>query len=385
MNLDFSTTFIITCLITGTISLATFLFSFSRKENHHFIWAAMAGALFSVSFFLANFRDIIPDFFSIILFNLFCVLAQLSYCELYCRLLSVFPRRRILLLLLPLFQVTAFIWYTYYEPSFAARVIILNIVILITCIFIVSVLIKGAEKSQLRMHIFASTPFMIMGIIGIYRITLFMVAHNVGAPSFTSPANILINLVYLMSAVWATLSAIFLISYRLQHTLAETARHDSLTSVLNRRAMRESFKREIALSMRSGDPLSLIISDIDFFKKINDTYGHVTGDAVLLHTVNVFKKCIRTTDLLARYGGEEFAFVLPKTDRANARHLGERLRAAVKNTPFEYGPESIAITCSFGIASFNPEHDDYEGLIQRADSALYEAKKNGRDRVISLL
>ena len=230
-------------------------------------------------------------------------------------------------------------------------------------------------KSQLLIHLFSASPFMLLLLIAISRISLYLVIHSVGAPSFTASANLFINLLYLMSAIWATLSSIFLISNRLQFLLEKNARLDPLTSILYRRAMRECFKREIALAKRYGSSLSFIICDIDYLKKINDTYGHLTGDAVLVQTVNLFEKCLRCTDLLARYGGEEFAFILPHTDSSSAKIITERLRKVIKITPLKYENNSVSITCSFGLTCFDQESDTYEALIKRADSALYEAKK----------
>ena len=142
--------------------------------------------------------------------------------------------------------------------------------------------------------------------------------------------------------------------------------------------------REIAHAERSKYPLSFILCDIDYFKKVNDSYGHVTGDAVLIHTVNLFKMCLRSTDFLARYGGEEFAFILPNTDKNGARQVAERLRSTVKDTPLKDHNKAISLTCSFGLTSYDPKCDNYEKIIQRADSALYKAKDKGRNMVVSL-
>lgn len=382
MQLDFFTTFIVTTTILLTISLATCIFSFTRPENRSFLWAAIAGLLFSVSFLLANLRNVIPDFYSIVVFNLLTILALLSYYELFCRILGLLSPRRKFLLILPFFQVITFSWFTYVVPNFQIRVVIFNIIVLIICFVIIRLLIMGAKKDQLFSHLFSSIPFMIMGLVGLYRLLLFVLIHSVGAPSFTSSANVLLNFICMMSTIWATFSAIFLISNRLQFELSVLARIDSLTGVLNRTGLQEIMQKEIAKNKRYDVPLSLIITDLDFFKKINDTYGHIAGDAVLAHVAHLFKKNIRTEDHLARYGGEEFVFILPQTDIENAYCLAERLRLIVKNSALEYDGKMISLSCSFGVAFFDPLYDDYDSLLNKADTALYNAKNGGRDTVV---
>jgi diguanylate cyclase (GGDEF)-like protein len=118
--------------------------------------------------------------------------------------------------------------------------------------------------------------------------------------------------------------------------------------------------------------------DIDYFKNINDTHGHIAGDKVLKTFCNVVKAKIRNTDIFARWGGEEFIIVCPNTKLENALIIAENLRKLVKNTTFE-GVKGI--TCSFGVAEFK-QYETLDSLIKRADNALYTAKANGRDRVV---
>ncbi len=129
-------------------------------------------------------------------------------------------------------------------------------------------------------------------------------------------------------------------------------------------------------------PLSIIMLDIDDFKKFNDTYGHLCGDAVLKHVARIVQESIRAVDLAARYGGEEFCVLLPDTDRERAKAVAERIRLGVASAATDYEGKSLCVTISLGVAEYDPARDvSAKSLIDRADRALYTSKQNGRDRV----
>ena len=163
---------------------------------------------------------------------------------------------------------------------------------------------------------------------------------------------------------------------------------DNLTKFYNREYLTRKLPEEIARERRYGDSLSLIFCDIDHFKKINDTYGHQTGDKVLIEFANCLSKCIRTDiDWIGRYGGEEFIIVLPETPLDGAARLAERLRKVVADHKITTDGNDISITSSFGVTGFNSETLDTkisaEKIIGAADKYLYQAKETGRNKVIS--
>lgn len=163
--------------------------------------------------------------------------------------------------------------------------------------------------------------------------------------------------------------------------LAASARRDALTGLLNRAAIRKQLCEELARSMRYDAPLSVVLFDIDHFKAVNDTYGHLGGDAALRHVGAVARSCARETDFVGRYGGEEFLMVLPHTAPEGALRAAERLRSALRSALVAYGDHDIRVTASFGVATTHgPER--LEDLVLRADLALYSAKNGGRDRVV---
>ena len=160
----------------------------------------------------------------------------------------------------------------------------------------------------------------------------------------------------------------------------ELSTKDALTEACNRRCLEEKLEEYITLAKRYNRPLSVIMFDIDFFKHINDSYGHDIGDKVLKALSSIVSSKIRATDILARYGGEEFIIIAPETTLEDAKALAEKLRQEIENFLFK---EGFSITCSFGVTSLNQD-DTKETILKRVDEALYKAKREGRNRVVAL-
>ncbi len=157
---------------------------------------------------------------------------------------------------------------------------------------------------------------------------------------------------------------------------------DSLTKVYNRRYFMERLRQETKRVNRYGPPVSLLMIDIDFFKKVNDSYGHQAGDTVLAGVAGLINGKLRETDLIARYGGEEFCLVATGTEKPGAQILAERVRKLIEDAEFEHGTDHIKVTISIGIGTWDVSiGEDFEALISRADTALYRAKTEGRNRV----
>jgi diguanylate cyclase (GGDEF)-like protein len=153
---------------------------------------------------------------------------------------------------------------------------------------------------------------------------------------------------------------------------------DPLTSIYNRLHFGHFLDAEIDRVKRYGGTFSIIFFDLDRFKEVNDEYGHLVGDEVLKRVAEIVEKANRNADIFARYGGEEFIILAPATDIAGARIHAERLRNDIEHHRFS---EISHLTCSFGVAEYKPDADDVMSLFKRADTALYNAKKLGRNRV----
>lgn len=178
------------------------------------------------------------------------------------------------------------------------------------------------------------------------------------------------------------LAAIAAENTRIHSNTVKQATTDALTGLLNRRAFDEYMKTEQQRAQRYGKTFSLMMLDIDYFKKVNDTYGHAAGDALLKTLATILTQQVRDIDIVARFGGEEFVIVLPETEGTGAKILAERIRQTIARTPFTLPDErEIGVTVSMGIACFPHNAGSVETLLERADQALYLAKNNGRNRV----
>jgi len=171
---------------------------------------------------------------------------------------------------------------------------------------------------------------------------------------------------------------------RTQEALQYEAAHDPLTGLWNRGAILDLLRRETQRHQRTGSSLGVLMADLDHFKKINDTYGHLVGDTVLREIAERLQNSVRTYDFIGRYGGEEFLIIIPSCDPRGLRTGAERLRLAVSDRPIETPVGPIPCTMSIGIASAPMAENgvsELEALLKVSDEALYRAKDNGRNRV----
>ncbi|MBF0119815.1 MAG: diguanylate cyclase [Desulfobacterales bacterium] len=160
---------------------------------------------------------------------------------------------------------------------------------------------------------------------------------------------------------------------RLYEKAKELSLHDPLTGLANRRQLDIVFNKAFARAKRYNRPISVIMIDIDYFKRYNDTYGHAEGDKLLVKFAETIKNNLREADLAARYGGEEFMVILPDTELRNASLVAEKLKSKILG--------NTSVSASFGVSSYNESIPDKEAIIKKADAALYRAKQNGRNRV----
>jgi len=186
-----------------------------------------------------------------------------------------------------------------------------------------------------------------------------------------------------MLSVLANHVAVSIANARMYGRMEEMATTDGLTGLINHRSFQERFEEMIARADRTSGKHALLLTDIDHFKKVNDTYGHPMGDAVLREVAQVVQQCVRKVDLAARYGGEEFAIVLEATDHKGAMMLAERIRAEVQKQVFQSDKGPFSVTLSLGISVYPDDARTKAAAIGLADQALYFAKHNGRNRAVA--
>lgn len=228
---------------------------------------------------------------------------------------------------------------------------------------------------------------MVAGIVAVYGLNLLLLSRQ--------QQSVLLFPLLLIGIGWLMLTIRQQIMLRLHNAslvdqarsleqanleLKTTASTDSLTELLVRRAFLERFATEIDRSRRQGRPLTLVIIDLDHFKRVNDTYGHATGDLVLKTFADILRRDLRIIDVAGRWGGEEFVVLMPETSLANALVVIERIRVAVSRQTFPSPADRLEVTMSAGLAEFDGTTDDPEQIVAQADKALYEAKQSGRNR-----
>jgi diguanylate cyclase (GGDEF)-like protein len=197
------------------------------------------------------------------------------------------------------------------------------------------------------------------------------------------PFNSAVFLLYSGFIIVSTLSVMWMEIESLQSELVRAARYDALTGIYNRGTFLEEFEREVSRCARGGPAFSLAIFDLDRFKRLNDQYGHPFGDRVLKAFADVLRADIRKHDAVGRYGGEEFALLMPNTGKETAMRVAERVRRDLDARGITVDGKRVEVTVSGGIATYGVEGEDWDTLLSAADTALYEAKNSGRNRVVT--
>jgi diguanylate cyclase (GGDEF)-like protein len=357
--------------------LGCLVISRGRKEVRGLNWligtlcAALAGAA------LLYGRSRIPDFFSIVVANELMLAALVLLHQAItailgssrrCLWLSLGPAGALLIVLLH---------YTYVSNDLGARVLARTAALTVQILISIVVLFRHRDpvlRSPIRVALWALAGYCMMQMTRLVLTVIWPpspdLLHPDAVQAFFSFVNCIMGLSMALSVLWLAL-------WSQRHELQTMAFSDALTGLMNRRAFDEMMEREMR-GHRRGEPLVLLLIDIDSFKAINDEYGHLAGDEVIRQVGRVLQANLRADDTVSRYGGEEFVMLLRdlRLDRAEA--IAERLRMQIAG--FGGLPEAIGVTVSIGLAVHDPG-DTFASLLKRSDDALYCAKRSGRNRV----
>ncbi len=230
-----------------------------------------------------------------------------------------------------------------------------------------------------------SSLYLLMAVLMLGRAVY---ASQVGLEVFDTfakwPVNAYTFMLGAVSQFFISSLFVLMLSYKLNRNLESIATIDSLTGVLNRRGLEDASIKMQDICKRINLSMAVVLIDIDYFKKVNDTYGHLVGDDVLRHIAKTITGILRSSDVLGRYGGEEFCAFLPNTTESDALGLAERIRAGIEATPIKLGANvNLKTTVSIGVADSVRAGYDFKGLLATADSAMYGAKNGGRNRVMT--
>lgn len=274
------------------------------------------------------------------------------------------------------------LWFSAIDPSMRARMIGFSVVALFWSLATAWTFFRYGPRTLRASIRMAGVVFILHGLFHIGRLVLLYDVHpnpHVLVPGW--PRSGMALLMITLNIV-TMLSLVSLLSHRLMVELRRAGSMDVLTGVLNRRALEVEGASAIEMSRSLGLPCSVLLFDLDHFKRVNDKHGHAAGDLALEHFAALISGELRASDVFGRYGGEEFVAVMPGAGVEEARGAAERLRALVASSPPSFHGDALHITVSIGVAWDEGSDLDLERLLSQADGALYQAKDGGRDRVL---
>ena len=341
---------------------------------------AYAFFMSGIAFLLIGLRNYIPDFLSIVLPNTLLTLSMASihlgfiyFYQLDTRLMRQFHGVMLLTM------ASSAVYFNYVQHSVNARIIAISFIIGFQCLYIMRTLLTAHNKANFTIGI----SYLAFAIFFIIRGILTFTQDSIDDFMTSGLMHAISIIVYELLVAVTSFGVVWIVSYKVQRALIEQASHDPLTKVLNRRALENIINVEHSRSLRSNVSMSVIMLDIDHFKRINDVFGHGRGDEVLVEVANILTNNTRKYDSIARFGGEEFIILLPDTALDKAQVIAENLRIKIAESDFNFNPEDgIQITASFGATECNLQRDGWLKILERADHGLYQAKAAGRNQVV---
>jgi diguanylate cyclase (GGDEF)-like protein len=383
MQLDFRTLFFVAVAASFVLGSLTLAVTEGRDDTDDMrAWGA-GTLLWGLGLGLITLRDLIPPWISIDGGNTLVVVGHLVWLH----GLNLFAKRRssawVFAVLLGV-GAGSTLWFHYAVPSLPVRTAGISLVLV--AIFLLGARTMVMYRSPARsVAVRITIASLLIGAL-LHAMRVASIANGAYHDHLMAPGNFIDGLL-LVGSIITNISLVIGLMWaheeRTRAAIFHVSTHDPLTGLLNRGALDAEFERESSRAARSGTPYSLVILDIDHFKRVNDEFGHPAGDRVLRGIAGVLASVLRPHDSLARWGGEEFAVLLPDADAVGAVQVAERMRAAVDDAAFDTGRGSIRMTVSAGTATAPDGTGGMEALLAAADEALYRAKSAGRNRVIS--
>ena len=376
-------------LISGLLAMSLSLVSRREESDGIRRWAA-ALAFESLAWLLIIFRGSIPDILTIAAPNLLLAIAQaMKLAALHTYRRQPIPYLQCLLPVSAMLLLLAALPYA----DVRHRMGFCSLVFAVQFLLILRFLWSDTESRIGRAWwlLFVATALILPLLLLRAGVSLFGSMEFVATPQSPvapNPVQVAVFVGLTALNLLGAMGFVLMIKERGDREIRTLAMTDPLTRTLNRRAFLEQAEKHIAAALRHHLPLSLLMIDIDHFKRINDGFGHPAGDEVLIKVTELLSSLLRKEDTLARYGGEEFCVLLPATQELGALALAEKLRRAVEAMHIELGGKPVPITISVGLTFCDANnrgcHKDFASMLQDADRALYLAKQKGRNRIVPL-
>jgi diguanylate cyclase (GGDEF)-like protein len=332
--------------------------------------ALTANLCVTAGLMLRLFADRLPDFLTTILSN-GLLLAGLALFYIALSQFIGLAYSKVFVIGIITIVMSFLLYFTYWDDDIGKRMITFSLGS-IAMVFILIYQLWQTQKTSLRFSAsLMLVSFLVHGLFLIARTISIILDPPQDTPSLTPAQSATYLLSFAISFFWS-IGFILMVSHRLRNDLMEIATIDVLTRIPNRRATQAFLEKELSRAQRQNGELSLLLIDIDDFKRVNDRWGHAAGDDVLRKTASLFQSMIRKQDLVGRWGGEEFLMIVPGPCDPEA--LAERVRSEIATAEYRYGTASFHITVSIGIACGNGTSLKDE-ILKKADDALYQAKK----------
>ncbi|MHB9098424.1 MAG: GGDEF domain-containing protein [Syntrophales bacterium] len=387
--LDIRSLSVVLTTASAILSITMVLIWGTHRTHPGFGFWAAGNAASAAGFLLFALRGMIPDIFTIVVANVLVFSTAALYLEGTRRFRGV-AGSRTLSIVLVVFLAASISYYTYADNDVGMRMVLVSLLVALFYALGAWELLGNAPPDLRFSYRFTGSLFAIYSLFMFTRVLLTVLnpgPYDLYAPNLMQTFTFLLPL--LLGIAW-TFGFVMLNSERLevdlksaQVELQRLATTDFLTGISNNRSFFATGEREIQRARRYGRPLGVLMFDIDHFKRINDTYGHAAGDQVLVAITAACRNFLRDIDVFGRLGGEEFAILLPETDLAGGRTTAERLRSAIAKIGIEAGAATLHITISLGVSVLSPDDDQIEQVLKRADDAMYEAKRDGRNKTMT--
>ena len=352
----------------------------SRAYRGMMRWWVLGATTYAIGFALTGFRGWIGMAWSAVFANTLIAIGLACF-AIALRQFAGIPERRGRLFALAAACGAASLAWAGIWPDEMLRQLATSTVLAVICLICVRAVYGRGERPDVSHHVLG-VYFVVAFVLLVARVGLFAVGIEPVDDIFrATPMSIATYGLGGLLPVVCTIGFLLMCSERSQGELERSARLDYLTGIYNRGAIEELAAGLIASTQRHGTPLSLMVVDIDHFKRINDELGHAAGDKALAATVQMIHGLLRGGDLMGRLGGEEFLVLMPDTDAVQARHAAERMRVTVEAAPVSFMGIERPLTVSIGVAEYRAEDGGFGPLLLRADRALYVAKRSGRNQV----
>lgn len=384
--LDAKTIFVLTGMFSGLISVVFF-------SIHRGVYAVVNGvlsfawayALFTLFALLLLMRGLVHPLISVVLADTALCLAVLLIADGISRLKNLPIQNGIYRWYLS-FCLVAFIYFTFLAPSFSARVMVTILSTVIIFSWVLVMLSRQPFRTWRLGEWVVSVSLLISVMAAILRaLTALLNTESPSAMSILSYQGVQAHYltINLLATVFIAFGLIVMTQDNLRRDLERLASYDALTGVLTRRVILDLLDKSMAKVSRTGQPLAVMMIDLDHFKRINDNYGHSVGDSVLEKIITAVESVLRKDTYIGRYGGEEFLIVMPDTSHEQLLEVSERIRQAAAKTLIRHQQSTIQCTISVGALIIDASNVDWlSDPVTQADKALYQAKQQGRNQVV---